>query len=137
MQSGSRGNLSVYIQEMLPVIGVETILRSFLGFQVHAFPSQPLEVPSIFPASLNVRKLADPVPWLYCLLLSIEETAGDPGGESLESGPPTLLASACLGQLWPWATLLARGLWWAERMPICWCLEGEVDCPIYGCPQNH
>lgn len=119
----------MYIRNASCHWGSETIWGSFLGFQVHAFP-QPLK----FLASSGIiciprESWPDPVPWLYCLCSASRK---QPGTQEGEPGirAPTLLASACLGQLW------LHGLpSWQEGcggQSGCLCYVGawkQVDCP--------
>lgn len=101
MYSGSRGNHRACIsEEMLPVIGVETILGVISGLSSPCFSLPAIKVPSIFRHHCIPRESwPDPVPWLYCLCSASRK---QPGTQEGEPGirAPTLLASACLGQLW-------------------------------------
>lgn len=103
MQPGSHGNHRVCVsEEMLPVIGVETILGLISGLSSPCFSLPAIKGSSLFQPHCILRESwPDSVPWLYHLCSASRKQPGTQEGEPRDGiRAPTLLASGCLVQLW-------------------------------------
>lgn len=124
----------VYPRKCFLSLGSKPFWGSFLGFQVHAFPSQPLK----FLASSGIIVSREKAGLTRCPGSTVSAqhrgSSQGPRRESLESGHQS---SPGISMSWASSGFMGyppgkEGCGGQERMPIlCWCLERG------GLPQEH